>query len=52
MKGRNVAAWTVIGLIPIVNIFSSILLQGSTNLKASNEIKELKKRIDRLESID
>lgn len=52
MKGRNVAAWTIIGLIPIVNIFSSILLQGSTNLKASNEIKELKKRIDKLESID
>ena len=35
IKGRNVAAWTIIGFIPIVNFFSSLLLLGSTNLKAT-----------------
>lgn len=52
MKGRNVAAWTIIGFIPVVNIFSSLLLQGSTNLKVTKEIEELNKRIERLESKD
>lgn len=51
-KGRNVGAWTFFGLLPIIGFYSLVLLVGAADLKTQNEIDELKKRLDRLESLD
>ena len=40
-KGRNVTLWTVLGLIPVVNIFCMWFFVGAANLR-------LKKKIDQL----
>lgn len=45
-KGRNNAAWTILGLIPFVNIFAMIYFVGATNRKLEDEMSELKRRQD------
>lgn len=40
-KGRNVALWTVLGLIPGVNMFCIYYFIGATNLKLEEKIDKL-----------
>lgn len=44
-KERNVVAWTIIGLIPIINFFSVWFFVGATNLRLERKIDELRHRI-------
>lgn len=39
-KGRNVALWTVLGCIPVVNYFCLAFFIGASNLKLEEKIDE------------
>lgn len=43
-KGRNVALWTVLGVIPIVGLFSLWYFVGAANLRIERKLDELLKR--------
>ena len=43
-KGRNVAKWTILGAIPIVNIFCIWFFVGAANLRLERKIDELLSR--------
>jgi len=40
-KGRKVALWTVLGFIPLVNIFLLPFFVGATNLRLEGKIDKL-----------
>ena len=40
-KGRNVNLWTILGIIPIVNIFCSGYFIGVSNLRVEKKIDKL-----------
>ncbi len=42
-KGRNVVLWTVLGFIPVVNIFCMWFFVGAANLRLENKIDQLLK---------
>ena len=42
-KGRNVTLWTVLGFIPVVNIFCMWFFVGAANLRLENKIDQLLK---------
>ena len=42
-KGRNVVLWTVLGIIPIVNIFCIWFFVGAANLRLEKKIDQLLK---------
>lgn len=45
-KGRNVVLWTLLGIIPMVNIFTTWFLVGATNLILDEKIDRILKRIE------
>lgn len=40
-KGRNVVLWTVLGFIPVVNIFCMLFFVGAANLRLEEKIDRL-----------
>ena len=40
-KGRNVALWTILGCIPLINFFFIWFFVGAANLKLEKKIDEL-----------
>ena len=44
-KGRNVALWTILGAIPILNIIFLWFFIGAANLRLERKLDELSKRI-------
>jgi hypothetical protein len=40
-KGRNVMLWTIVGLIPIIGLFSLWYFVGASNLRLERKIDEL-----------
>lgn len=40
-KGRNVVAWTILGLIPMVNFMLVWYFVGATNLRLEKKVDEL-----------
>ncbi|RZT95746.1 hypothetical protein EV201_0371 [Ancylomarina subtilis] len=48
-KGKNVALWTMLACIPIVNIISVIYIVGATNSRLEAKIDRLLKELDREE---
>ena len=42
-KGRNVVLWTVLGFIPVVNIFCMWFFVGAANLRLEKKIDQLLK---------
>jgi uncharacterized membrane protein len=47
-KGRNVTLWTILGLIPFLNIFLIWYFIGATNLKLESKLNEILTRLDSL----
>ena len=45
-KGRNVALWTILALIPIVNFACIWYFVGASNLKLERKIDALMERLD------
>lgn len=45
-KGRNVTKWTVLGAIPIVNIFAIPYFIGAANLRLEKKIDQLLEKMD------
>ena len=43
-KGRNVTRWTILGLVPLVNIFAIWFFIGAANLRLEKKIDELLSR--------
>lgn len=44
-KGRNVALWTILGLIPGVNFVALWLFIGASNLRMERKLDELLSRL-------
>ena len=44
-KGRNVALWTILGAIPILNIFCAWFFVGAANLRLEHKLDELNRRL-------
>ncbi len=42
-KGRNVLLWTILGFIPVVNIFCMWFFVGAANLRLEKKIDQLLK---------
>jgi len=42
-KGRNVVLWTILGFIPVVNIFCMWFFVGAANLRLEKKIDQLLK---------
>ena len=40
-KGRNVVLWTVLGVVPVVNLFSIWFFVGAANLRLERKIDQL-----------
>lgn len=40
-KGRGVALWTILGLLPVINIFCMWYFVGASNLRLEKKIDEL-----------
>ena len=40
-KGRNVGLWTILGVVPIVNIFCMWFFVGAANLRLEGKIDQL-----------
>lgn len=40
-KGRNVIAWTMLGLVPIINSVAIWYFVGASNLKMERKVEEL-----------
>ena len=40
-KGRNVTLWTILGLIPVVNMFCIWFFVGAANLRLEKKIDQL-----------
>jgi hypothetical protein len=49
-KVENLILWTVLCLIPIVNMFALIFLISKTDLRVLKELDELRARLDRLDA--
>lgn len=46
-KGRNVRLWTILGLIPVVNIFCMWFFVGAANLRLEEKIDRLLKSAEK-----
>ena len=46
-KGRNVVLWTILGFIPVVNIFCMWFFVGAANLRLEKKIDQLLKMSDK-----
>jgi hypothetical protein len=46
-KGRNVALWTVLGAIPILNFICMWFFIGAANHRLEQKLDELNKRLSR-----
>ena len=44
-KGRNVTKWTILGAIPIVNLFCIWFFVGAANLRLERKVDELLSRL-------
>lgn len=44
-KGRNVALWTILGMLPFVNIWFIAFFIGATNLRLEKKIDELLEKV-------
>ena len=44
-KGRNVTRWTILGAIPIVNLFCIWFFVGAANLRLERKVDELLSRL-------
>lgn len=42
-KGRNVLAWTILGCIPVVNVFCMMFFVGAANLRQERKLDALLK---------
>lgn len=40
-KGRNAALWTILGVIPVLNIFCLYYFMGAVNMKLERKVDEL-----------
>ncbi|MBT8119187.1 MAG: hypothetical protein KJN89_05665 [Gammaproteobacteria bacterium] len=40
-KGRNVVLWTVLGFIPVINVFCMWFFVGAANLRLEKKIDQL-----------
>jgi hypothetical protein len=40
-KGRNVVKWTILGFIPVVNIYCLFFFVGATNLRLEEKVDQL-----------
>jgi hypothetical protein len=40
-KGRNVALWTILGIVPVVNLWCLPFFVGAANLKLEKKLDEL-----------
>ena len=45
-KGRNATKWTLLALIPIVNLFCLYYFIGAANLKLEAKLDEVLRRLD------
>jgi hypothetical protein len=45
-KGRNVALWTIVGLIPFINFLAVWFFIGATNLNAERKLDKLLQLLD------
>ena len=45
-KGRNVTLWTILGIIPMINLFAIWFFIGAANLKMERKLDELLERND------
>ena len=50
-KGRNVVKWTVLGAIPIVNIFCIWFFVGAANLRLERKVDDLAARLSAFKAI-
>ena len=46
-KGRNVVLWTILGFIPVVNIFCMWFFVGAANLRLEKKIDQLLKATEK-----
>jgi hypothetical protein len=46
-KGRNVVKWTILGFIPIVNIYCLFFFVGAANLRLEEKIDQLLKNSEK-----
>jgi len=46
-KGRNVLLWTILGFIPVVNIFCMWFFVGAANLRLEEKIDRLLKSTEK-----
>lgn len=46
-KGRNVLLWTILGFIPVVNIFCMWFFVGAANLRLEEKIDRLLKSAEK-----
>lgn len=46
-KGRNVLLWTILGFIPVVNIFCMWFFVGAANLRLEKKIDQLLKKSEK-----
>jgi len=49
-KGRNIIKWTILGAIPIVNIFCIWFFVGAANLRLERKVDELAERLSAIKS--
>jgi hypothetical protein len=45
-KGRNVAVYILLGLIPVVNFVAALWLASQTDASVKAELEELRRRLD------
>jgi hypothetical protein len=45
-KGRNVALYVLLGLIPVANFIAALWLASQTDASVRAELDDLKKRLD------
>jgi hypothetical protein len=49
-KGRNIIKWTILGAIPVVNIFCIWFFVGAANLRLERKVDELAERLSAIKS--
>jgi len=45
-KGRNVALYILLGLVPVVNFIAALWLASQTDASVKAELEELRRRLD------
>jgi hypothetical protein len=50
-KGRSVVLWTVLGLLPIINVFCFGFFVGSANLRLEGKVDQLIEQLNSVTSL-